>query len=159
MAHPQQADEAVFPARKECPHVVAAGVLPTAPDTGERATGERQGEHVEELLGELEHLRGEPRQVVVEALDRALHGFRHLLGGNRAEQHHRQQRTEERQVGFADLFQAARRFLRRTAGEAGGDARGGEEGAAIRPTFIRLRRDRPALSRVVSLIVVMSPAA
>ncbi|MBS7691217.1 hypothetical protein I0E98_15265 [Pseudomonas lalucatii] len=156
MAHLQQAEAAVLPAREEGAHIAGRGVLPASPDPGQRPAGERQGQHVEQVQGELAHLRRQVVEAVVEALEGPGQRLGQPLRRYRAFQQHRNQGLEHGQVAGAEHREAGPGPARRAATEAGGQARGGERGRAEQADPEQRRAGSAGWVGVSSILLIAS---
>ncbi|MNE20335.1 hypothetical protein D3C80_1134490 [compost metagenome] len=132
MAHAQQAQGAVLPAYEEVLDLLGAGVFPGSPDTRQRAPGNRHGQYVEQLTGELEHLRRQVIEAVIQALQGAGDGIRHLGSRHAAGKQHGNQCPQHRQVGVAQGLVAIRRLAGGAATEAGAQPGCCEEGCGAK---------------------------
>ena len=135
LAHAQQVEVAVFPAVQKVADLLAAGVFPTAPDPGQRATGDAHAQHVEQLLGELEHLRRQPLQAEIELLEGVLNPAGDLLGTGYTFQQHRDHGAQERQITATQHHETAGRRAAGATAEARAQPGGSQEGAGTQADF------------------------
>ena len=135
VAHAQQAQVAVFPAFEKTVDLRVTGIFPTAPDAGQRSTGDAHAEDVEQLPGQLEHFRRQVVEAVVQARQGLVDGGGHFLGGDGAFEHHRDQCLQKRQVVGLQHGKTTGRMAGRAAAEAGDKPGAAEKGTGAEADF------------------------